>query len=149
RELAALSVVSLGAWAAAKAVREARLRRWRRQLQLVVGGWGSRGKSSVERLKAALFHGLGYLVLCKPTGCEAMVLVGIPGADATEVFLYRPRDKATIVEQHTVLQLAAGLGAQVTLWECMALNPDYTQILQREWMRDDLTTITNTYPDHE
>ena len=35
------------------------------------------------------------------------------------------------------------------LWECMALNPEYVDIMQRGWMRDDYATLTNTYPDHE
>ncbi|MCB9681870.1 MAG: hypothetical protein H6733_10395 [Alphaproteobacteria bacterium] len=148
-ELAALSAGALTFWTAGKVVREAQVRRWRRKIPLVVGGWGSRGKSSVERLKAALFHGLGYSVLCKSTGCEAMLLLALPGLDPVEVFLYRPRDKATIVEQQAVLGIAAQWRPQVVLWECMALNPIYTGILQGEWMRDDLTTITNTYPDHE
>jgi poly-gamma-glutamate synthase PgsB/CapB len=100
-------------------------------------------------MKAALFHGLDYTVVCKSTGCEAMLLTAIPGRPAVESFLYRPRDKATIVEQRRVLQHAAAFGAQVTLYECMALNPQYTHILQHAWMKDDLTTLTNTYPDHE
>ena len=148
-ELTAISIGAFAWWGATKVVREVQTRRWRRALPLVVGGWGSRGKSSVERLKAAMFHGLGYSVLCKSTGCEAMILVGLPGVEATEVFLYRARDKATIVEQQNIMRIASTMGAQVTLYECMALNPIYTQLLQHEWMRDDLTTITNTYPDHE
>ncbi len=35
------------------------------------------------------------------------------------------------------------------LWECMALNPLFVQLLQRDWMRDDIVTLTNAYPDHE
>jgi len=31
----------------------------------------------------------------------------------------------------------------------MGLTPAYVAILQQQWMRDDLSTITNTYPDHE
>jgi hypothetical protein len=31
----------------------------------------------------------------------------------------------------------------------MGLNPAYVKILQRHWMRDDIATLTNTYPDHE
>jgi poly-gamma-glutamate synthase PgsB/CapB len=31
----------------------------------------------------------------------------------------------------------------------MGLQPVYVGILQRQWMRDDIATITNTYPDHE
>ena len=31
----------------------------------------------------------------------------------------------------------------------MGLTPEYVDVLQRQWMQDDLATITNTYPDHE
>jgi hypothetical protein len=31
----------------------------------------------------------------------------------------------------------------------MGLNPKYVEILQSGWMRDDLSTLTNAYPDHE
>lgn len=126
-----------------------RIRRARTALPLVIGGWGTRGKSGTERLKAALFSGLGYRVLSKTTGCEAMVLHGHPSGSLQELFLYRPYDKATIWEHASVMQLAAELRVDVFLWECMGLNPDYVQILQRQWSRDDLSTLTNTYPDHE
>lgn len=126
-----------------------RIRRLRDGIPLVIGGWGTRGKSGTERLKAGLFEGLGVPFLSKTTGCEAMVLHGPPGGHAQELFLYRPYDKATIWEQANVLGLGRQLGARVLLWECMALNPLYVELLQLEWMRDDVSTITNAYPDHE
>ncbi|MFK7928774.1 MAG: hypothetical protein AB8H79_11345 [Myxococcota bacterium] len=148
-QLGVFTAVLGAGWATTAGLR----RRWdtraRRRLPLVIGGWGSRGKSGVERLKAAVFQELGYSVLSKTTGNEAMMVMGLPGRDPVEVFLYRPYDRASIVEQREVLHLADRMGVQVLLWECMALNPRYVSILQREWMRDDLTTITNTYPDHE
>ncbi len=125
------------------------LRRARRGLPLVIGGWGTRGKSGSERLKAGLFHGLGYSVFSKTTGCEAMFIHSVPGMPPMELFLFRPYDKATIWEQHHVVRLATALKADVFLWECMALKPDFVFLLQHRWMRDDLSTITNTYPDHE
>lgn len=148
-QLAVFSVLVGAGWATMAAVRQQRARAARGRVPLVIGGWGSRGKSGVERLKAALFHELGYPVLSKTTGNEAMVVVGLPGREPVEIFLYRPYDRASIVEQREVLHLADRLGVQVLLWECMALNPRYVDILQQDWMRDDLTTITNTYPDHE
>jgi len=45
--------------------------------------------------------------------------------------------------------LATKLNGEVFLWECMGLTPSYIEILQQQWMQDDLSTITNTYPDHE
>lgn len=125
------------------------LRRARVALPLVIGGWGTRGKSGTERLKAGLFEAMGIPVLCKTTGCEAMVLHAPPGGNARELFLYRPYDKATIWEQAQVALLGPRLGARVLLWECMALNPRYVDLLQSWWMRDDLSTLTNAFPDHE
>ncbi len=140
-----LAAVLLGRGAAEKQ----KLRRARRKLPLVVGGWGTRGKSGTERLKAGLFEGLGVPFLSKTTGCEAMVLHAPPGGHAVELFLFRPHDKATIWEQVAVTDLAARLGARTMLWECMGLNPIYVDILQNGWMRDDVSTLTNAYPDHE
>lgn len=125
------------------------IRRARRSMPLVIGGWGTRGKSGTERLKAALFNALGYNVVSKTTGCEAMFLHAHAHGALREMFLFRPYDKATIWEQVQVLRLARSLNAEVFLWECMGLTPAYVEILQQHWMKDDLSTITNTYPDHE
>ncbi|SFR50464.1 poly-gamma-glutamate synthase PgsB/CapB [Marinobacter daqiaonensis] len=124
-------------------------RRARNRLPLVIGGWGTRGKSGTERLKAALFNGLGFHVISKTTGCEAMFLHGYSHRDLQEMFLFRPYDKATIWEQADLVKLSRKLDADVFLWECMGLTPSYVRILQKQWMRDDISTITNTYPDHE
>lgn len=125
------------------------MRRARKLLPLVVGGWGTRGKSGTERLKAAVFNAMGYQVLSKTTGCEAMFLHGHALRPLREMFLFRPYDKATIWEQVNLARLAGRMQADVMLWECMGLTPRYVEILQRQWMRDDLSTITNCYPDHE
>jgi poly-gamma-glutamate synthase PgsB/CapB len=125
------------------------VRRCRERMPLVIGGWGTRGKSGTERLKAALFNALGYGLVSKTTGCEAMFLYAHPFGATREMFLFRSYDKATIWEQKHVLALADKLGAEVFLWECMALTPSYVDVLQGHWVRDDISTITNTYPDHE
>jgi gamma-polyglutamate synthase len=121
----------------------------RNKIPLVIGGWGTRGKSGTERLKAALFSSLGASVFSKTTGCEAMFLYSSPFDTMTEFILFRPYDKATIWEQYNVVKLASKLKTDVFLWECMALSPTYVKILQRNWMKDDISTITNTFPDHE
>jgi gamma-polyglutamate synthase len=121
----------------------------RKRLPLVLGGWGTRGKSGTERIKAALINALGHSIVSKTTGCEAMFLHSHPFGTLREMFLFRPYDKATIWEQHALVCLADKLKCEVFLWECMGLTPSYVDILQRQWMRDDISTITNTYPDHE
>jgi poly-gamma-glutamate synthase PgsB/CapB len=127
----------------------ARIRAARESMPLVIGGWGTRGKSGTERLKAALFNAKGYSVLSKTTGCEAMFLHAHPNGRLREMMLFRPYDKATIWEQANLLRLGQRLNIDVFLWECMGLTPTYVGILQQQWMHDDLSTITNTYPDHE
>lgn len=124
-------------------------RRLRKEMPLSLGGWGTRGKSGTERLKAGLINALGAPLVSKTTGCEAMFLLGNAFGDLTEMFLFRPYDKATIWEQYNLLRTSNGLGTRVFLWECMGLNPAYVRVLQQDWMRDDIGTITNTYPDHE
>jgi poly-gamma-glutamate synthase PgsB/CapB len=148
-QVAAVGAVALGLMAARLYDARREIDRARAAIPLSIGGWGTRGKSGTERLKAALFQSLGCEVFAKTTGCEAMFLHAIPGLRAEEIFIYRTYDKATIWEQRDTLRLAARLGVDVFLWECMALNPVYVDILQRRWMRDDLATLTNTYPDHE
>ncbi|WP_407279427.1 hypothetical protein U5817_01095 [Aromatoleum evansii] len=148
-ELSLFLGAALAAFTARHLLVNHRQRRARRDIPLVVGGWGTRGKSGTERLKAALFNSLGYGVVSKTTGCEAMFLHAHPHQPLREMFLFRPYDKATIWEQHAVTRIASELQADVFLWECMALTPSFVELLQRRWMRDDLATITNTFPDHE
>lgn len=125
------------------------IRRSRAAIPLCIGGWGTRGKSGTERLKAAMMQGLELDVLTKTTGCEAMFIHGVPGRRATEIFIHRSYDKATIWEQRDLLNLAAHLRVEVFLWECMGLSAPMVQTLSEDWMRDDLQTLTNAYPDHE
>jgi gamma-polyglutamate synthase len=148
-QLAAFMALA-AAWFVGRHVwRGRQMRAQREGIALVLGGWGTRGKSGTERLKAGLINALGHPLVSKTTGCEAMFLLGRSFGDLTEMFLFRPYDKATIWEQYDLVRNARGLGARVFLWECMGLTPSYVRVLQRDWMRDDLSTITNTYPDHE
>ncbi len=141
---------SFGVWFFGRhAVLNILLRIARNKIPVVIGGWGTRGKSGTERLKAALFNAMGYQVLSKTTGCEAMFLHGHAHKPLREIFLFRPYDKATIWEQVYLVRFAAKMQTDVMLWECMGLNPRYVDILQHQWMRDDLSTLTNCYPDHE
>ena len=78
-----------------------------------------------------------------------MFIHAYPFGQPLEIPFFRPYDKATIWEQRNLINIAAKLKPSVFLWECMALNPTYVDLLQRQWMQDDLATITNTYPDHE
>ncbi len=148
-ELGLFSGLVLCGFALHRAFLHRRALRSRARLPLVIGGWGTRGKSGVERLKAAMFEGRGHSLVSKTTGCEALFLHSYAFGKTHEMFLFRPYDKATIWEHHRLMDRAGSLGAEVFLWECMGLTPSYVRILQRNWSRDDYSTITNTYPDHE
>ncbi|MEM7232038.1 MAG: hypothetical protein AAF517_07690, partial [Planctomycetota bacterium] len=148
-ELAVFGALATSVFVGRHMVANYHLRNARAEIPLCIGGWGTRGKSGTERIKAALFSALGYGFVSKTTGCEAMFLYAHEFGRTKEMFLFRPYDKATIWEQSNVVQLSAKLGTEVFLWECMGLTPTYVEILQRQWMRDDIGTITNTYPDHE
>ncbi len=147
--LTAFLVVSACLFFIASFARRRVIRRNRESIPLSIGGWGTRGKSGTERLKAGMFEGLGYEVVAKTTGCEAMFIHSVPQQFPEEIFVYRPYDKATIWEQADVLALGAALECEVFLWECMALNPRYVDLLENDWMLDDMVTLTNAYPDHE
>jgi len=125
-----------------------KIKRNRKAIPVSIGGWGTRGKSGTERLKAALFSSLDLRVIAKTTGCEAMMIYGKSSGEQYEVPLFRPFDKASIWEQSSVLDFARQTKADVFLWECMGLTPKYVRILRR-WMQDNFATITNAYPDHE
>ncbi|MEK7485947.1 MAG: hypothetical protein AABZ60_16615 [Planctomycetota bacterium] len=125
------------------------LKKARQRLPLTIGGWGTRGKSGTERLKAAMFHEMGYTVFSKTTGCDAMFLHNGPLAELQEFYLFRPYEKSSIWEQRDCVLLAEKLHTEVFLWECMALNPLYAELLQEDWMKDAVSTLTNAYPDHE
>ncbi|MCF6440183.1 poly-gamma-glutamate synthase PgsB [Pseudoalteromonas luteoviolacea] len=124
------------------------IQRNRKQIPISIGGWGTRGKSGTERLKAALFSSIALKVITKTTGCEAMMIYTTSNGEQHELPLFRPFDKASIWEQSDVLAFAKSVKADVFLWECMGLTPRYVRILRR-WMNDNFATITNAYPDHE
>ena len=121
----------------------------RAKLPLVMGGWGTRGKTGVERLKAALFNALGFKVVSKTSGCEATIVISDPYQKISELPVFRPYDQSSIWEQREIAGFASKYNAEIFLWECMALRSAYVDIMQSEWMIDDISTITNTHPDHE
>lgn len=146
----ALVATGIGAYSLARlALKHKKLERSRQAIPLRIGNWGTRGKSSIARLEAALFAGLGYSVVCKTTGTEASLLYSPGGESGTRLLNYRPLDKVSIHEHAQALELGCALGAQVFVWECMALRPEYVSQLQELWTQDHLSVITNAHADHE
>ncbi len=125
------------------------INRSRSQIPLVIGGWGTRGKSGTARLKAALFEGLGIPYFCKTTGSDATCLHAPSRGKGVELKVFRPYDKVSIWEHATAMSQAHKIGARVFIWECMGLRPEYVEQLQHVWTNDDISTITNAHSDHE
>lgn len=124
------------------------IKRIRSKIPLVFGGSGSRGKSSTARLKGALLNSIGYKVFVKTTGSESKILLSGRLQIMKDFLLFRPFGKTTIWEQYKCTKLAQEYKADAFVWECMALQPDYITQL-KGWMKDSMSSITNTYPDHE
>ena len=63
-------------------------RKARRNIPISIGGWGTRGKSGTERLKAALIGVMGHGLVSKTTGCEAMFIHANPHGEPLEIPLW-------------------------------------------------------------
>lgn len=121
----------------------------RDSIPLVIGGWGTRGKTGTERLKGAIFNEMGYSLVSKTSGCEPAITIARAGGKMVELPIYRPYRYVSIAEQRWALDLAAKARVDIMLWECMGLKTDYVDLIQSGWMKDDISTITNAHPDHE
>ncbi len=104
---------------------------------------GTRGKSSVTRLIAAGLRAGGLRTCAKTTGAlPRMILL-----DGSEYPVYRPA-RANVIEQLRIVEVAAGLGAEALVVECMALNPFLQWLSESRLIRATHGVITNAREDH-
>ncbi len=103
---------------------------------------GTRGKSTVTRLIAAVLRESGVPTVGKTTGTAARVFVS-HSAD-WEV----PRKEANIGEQKKVLSKYMASNYKAFVFECMAVNPVYQAYLERKIMHSTVGVITNVRMDH-
>ena len=106
---------------------------------------GTRGKSTVTRLVAAALAEGGYLTVGKTTGSSPRLFQG-PGLQ--EENIVRNPEGANINEQKRVVRYAAGIGAHALVSECMAVDPEYQEVIQKQWLQAQIGIITNVLPDH-
>ncbi|MFP4459200.1 MAG: poly-gamma-glutamate synthase PgsB [Candidatus Zixiibacteriota bacterium] len=104
---------------------------------------GTRGKSSVTRLIAGIFREAGYKTIAKTTGSTPRIIF----PDGHEEPIQR-RGGANIREQVKILNLAANMGVEVAVLECMALQPQYQEITEKKMIKANAAVLTNTRPDH-
>lgn len=104
---------------------------------------GTRGKSSVTRLVTAGLRGGGLKVLAKTTGTLPRVIL----PDGKEYPVFRPGG-ANIMEQKRIASMAADIGADCMVVECMALQPLLQWLSEDKLIRATHGVITNARADH-
>jgi poly-gamma-glutamate synthase PgsB/CapB len=104
---------------------------------------GTRGKSSVTRLIGAGLRAGKIRTITKVTGTYPRLAM----EDGTEVHVHR-RGDPNIIEQLSIVKLAAERQAQAIVVECMALEPQYQWITEHQMIHSSVGVITNVRLDH-
>lgn len=104
---------------------------------------GTRGKSSVTRLIAAGLRAGGKVTVAKTTGTLPRVIL----PDGREAAIIRLMG-ANIIEQKYIFRHAMKLKPDAIVVECMAVNPIFQWITERQFVRSTIGVITNCRPDH-
>ena len=104
---------------------------------------GTRGKTSVTRLIAAILREAGVRTWAKTTGSQAAWIL----PDGSER-AYRKRRPVNIREQIPFIRHARRDGAQAVVIECMALHPENQRMMAEEFVRPTLVVVTNARVDH-
>lgn len=106
---------------------------------------GIRGKSTVTRLITGILAEAEYQVIGKTTGTAArMIYWNSP----EETPIIRRPEGPNIGEQRRVVSQVATLGANALVSECMAVNPDYQIIFQKQMVQANVGVIVNVLEDH-
>lgn len=130
-------------WIGYLGVEAIRLRRWRDAIPLRITVTGTRGKTSVARMLAAVLREDGRTVLAKTTGSQPRLVL----PDGTERPVRR-RGVPSILEQIRLLQLGAREGAEVIVAEVMSLHLENHLVETRKILRPHLVLMTNFRVDH-
>jgi len=104
---------------------------------------GTRGKSSVTRLIGAALSEAGIKTITKVTGTYPRLILD----DGSEAEIFR-KSGANIIEQLSVVKLAAERKVQAIVIECMALEPQYQEITEKQMIHATISVITNVRLDH-
>lgn len=104
---------------------------------------GTRGKSSVTRLIGAGLRAGGISNIVKVTGTFPRLIL----EDGTETYIHR-KSSANIIEQLSIVKFAAKRKVKALVMECMALQPQYQTITEKQMIHSNLSVITNVRLDH-
>ncbi len=105
---------------------------------------GIRGKSSVSRLMGGMLREAGYTPIGKTTG-SAAVVIDRHGVDHPIV----RSGPATILEQLEIIEKWVDEDVDALVIECMAINPDYQRVCERQIVRSHIGCLTNVREDHQ
>ena len=104
---------------------------------------GSRGKSTVTILISEVLKLAGYRVTARVTGTKAVHILD----DGSEITIRR-KVKPRIVEVLDTFKIAAERKSDAVVVECMALLPEYQNILSNSIVKPTHIIITNVREDH-
>ncbi len=104
---------------------------------------GTRGKSSVTRLIGAALRAGGIKTITKVTGTYPRLIL----EDGSEAVIYR-KESPNIIEQLSIVKYAAKRKAEAIVMECMALQPQYQWITEKQMIHATVGIITNIRLDH-
>jgi len=104
---------------------------------------GTRGKSSVTRLIGAGLREGGISTITKVTGTFPRLIL----EDGSEAIVYR-KASANIIEQLSIVKYAAARKVKALIMECMAIQPQYQWITEKQMIHATLGVITNVRLDH-
>ena len=104
---------------------------------------GTRGKSSVTRLVAAVLRESNYSVLAKTTGSRPVLIL----PDGTEKEILR-RGRPSILETKKVLKIARDQSVQATVLELMGIQPESVCVESARMLKPHICVITNVRHDH-
>ena len=104
---------------------------------------GTRGKTSVTRLIAAVLREAQVPTWAKTTGTQAAWI--LPDGSERE---YRKNRPVNIREQIPFIRAAKRDGAQAVVIECMALHPENQKMMGMELVRPTIQVMTNARVDH-
>ena len=104
---------------------------------------GTRGKSSVTRLIGAGLRAGKINTITKVTGTFPRLILN----DGNEVIIHR-KEKANIIEQLKIIEYAVKHNAEALVIECMAIQPNYQELTEKQMVHATIGVITNVRLDH-
>lgn len=124
-------------------VEKNRFCRWTDNIPLRICVTGTRGKSSVTRLIAAVLRESGYRVLAKTTGSGPAMI----NPDGTEKEIIR-HGRPSILEAKRVLKIANEQRVQAVALELMGILPESVYVESVRMFKPHILVITNVRHDH-